>query len=217
VRPTTLAIVLGLAFGIALTARPAAARIVIMEPSVVYRCPNARSWELLEKCLQTLGRPTVLRSLPSVRLVTVASASDPKVSLGLFVYVQRKHEWRLGGLREGDFDTVLGFEAVTINRHQGYRLDVGTTVRTTVARADASGSPALLRRHEIAFCGGDSYGCTQVTTLCEVYVGGKILHLFRGTLAIEDQNQLRLDGDRAQAGAACQVAERAFLGWSPSP
>lgn len=214
-----LVLISGLAL---LDAREAEAkrRIVIMEPSVAYKCPQQKTWAAVETCLQQFGKPGVIKSIgATVKLVALAATAEvPRAQTGLYLYVQKGPLWRLAGMYEGEGVDLLKLEAIVINKHAGFRLDLGQTLHSSVA-VDADGTsvrPALVRIGITLYCGGDNYGCSQVTTLCDAIVGGKTISLFRGEQSIVENAQVTVAGDHRFGGSMCQAGDRIFLGWSPN-
>lgn len=209
--------VLWLVLGIVLLSTIAhARRLVIMEPTIAMRCPRAPTWEAMDKCVRNFGRPTTLKDQPDLKILAVASPSTPSYGLGIFLFLRKDKAWILGGMQEGDRLDLLSAAPITLNRHAGYRLEIGQTLRTSVMQDDGTATPGIVRYLRTLYCSGDNYNCTQVISLCEVFVGGKVTQLFRGTISVKDQNLLEVDGDRSRAGTSCRVGERAYLGWSPN-
>jgi len=193
----------------------ASARLVVMEPTVAYRCPRAKTWELVETCLRQHGTPTLLQQVTGAKLVALGTPEQPSQQ-GFYLYVQRGKQWQLGGIDESDQLQLIKLAPITINKHRGYKLDIGRFVPNGVIREDGSIALARVRTMYSLYCSGDNYGCARIVTVCEVFEGGKVTGLFRGTPSIVDQNLVKVTGDMSQAGPACRVSDRAYLGWTPN-
>lgn len=211
------------AIATAVGAREASARIVISEPPMVRACPGAKTWPLVERCLAAQGAVQLERSLPKAKLVRVVMHEDQTTyDAGIYLYLQRPDgSWSLGGMFTGGMSggssyTVLELAPETIERHTGYRLEIGQITRTTSSLDGATSVPILLRTRRVLFCAGTSYGCPDATTQCDVITHGKALFTFRSTLVFET-GLVRVVGDRSHAGAACNTTERVFLGWPAGP
>ncbi len=205
-------------------AREASARrIVISEPPMVHACPGAKTWPLVERCLAALGKLQLERSLPKAKLVRVVTYEDQTTyDAGIYLYLQRPDgSWSLGGMFEGAMSrgssyTVLQLAPETIERHTGYRLELGQIVRTMGSLDGVTVVPIIRRTKRVLFCSGVSYGCPDATTQCEVLTHGKAVFTFRSTLVFE-KGLVRVVGDRSHAGPACDTTERVFLGWPVGP
>lgn len=199
-----------------LAGHTALAKRVVMDPPLVRACPGGKAWPAIAACVAKQGTVRVVRQTPTARLVRIEQVRDGKpYETTLALYVIRKGEWKLGGMWRSyatEFD-VLGFEQVTVGKHTGHRIDLGQTQTFIAVVDDISPVPALLRMKHSLFCGGDYYGCTDVTTLCEVLVRGQARFVFRGSLSIKDDNMVVVSGDRTKVGPSCATSERAYLGW----
>jgi hypothetical protein len=189
--------------------------LVILDPPMVRRCPSGKTFDAVTSCLAKHVTVKVVRQLPNARLLALSekTAGGQLVETGLLLYVQRKQEWRVGGYWRGYGDyQLLAFQPLTIGKHAGYRIDVGHASPFMYLVDNLSPVRATLRMKRVLFCSGDSYGCPDVTTLCEVLVHGSAVAAFHGSLAIED-NAIAIKGDRSKAGAHCNVAPRTYIGW----
>jgi hypothetical protein len=204
---------------LATSSATARAKIVIMDPPLVRACPRAATWEAVDKCLHKQGKPTILRSLPTARLVQLQQHQDTTdYDAGVFLYMQRGNEWRLAGLYEargGDYE-VLAMDSLKVGNHVGFRIDIGQLYRTAVSPDGVTSVPALVATRQSMFCGGDTWRCTEVTTACDIYVRGGSMASFRGTAHVADNN-IRVDGDRKYMGQFCSIPDQEFLGWSQTP
>ena len=68
-----------------------------------------------------------------------------------------------------------------------------------------------MRRKTALFCSGQSSGCTQILTACDVFVAGKLYATFRGTLAYQGAGLMKVTGDRSRAGDYCQQLEETYI------
>ena len=179
-------------------------------------CPHAPTWEGVEKCLRKQGTPTVIKTLPSARLVHLEQHQDQTTyDGGVYLYIQRGNQWTLGGMYEnrGSDYEVLGLEPVTAGKHVGYRIDIGQQLRTSVQPDGVTNVPALISVRGVLLCGGDTWSCTEVTTACDVLVRGAALWSFRGKLTVGN-NEVRVAGDRSHLGPWCNAVEQQLLGWT---
>jgi hypothetical protein len=194
----------------------ARAKIVVMDPPLVRACPTGATWEYIDKCLHKQGKPTILRSFPTARLVQLQQISGGVPSdAGVFLYMQRGNQWRLSGLYEnrGAEYEVLAMNEITVGKHAGFRIDIGQLFRSAVQPDGFTSVPALFAMKQSMFCGGDSWRCTEVTTACDVYVHGAATYSFRGSVTI-GENQVKITGDRDHLGPFCSAPETEFLGWT---
>jgi hypothetical protein len=195
----------------------ASARVVRrIEPLVERKCPRAASWERVEKCLAELAQPTVLRTLPHARVVELTKPLHGEANAaGVYLYVEHGEEWRLGGLLQNESGDVelLAAQAVTLNHHHGFQLEIGEVKPTLVSLDQIGAVRAVLSQVEILYCSGDDWRCTTVVRACDVFVGGKALWSFRGKATVID-NEIHVVGNRSNIGAECTAPERGFLSWS---
>ncbi len=194
--------------------RTADARIVISEPPIVEACRGGKTWAELTTCLTRQGAVTIERVLPKAKLVRIVQTEDKRTyDAGIYLYLQRADgSWSVGGMFTGTSYTVLELVPYTIENHAGFRLRVGQLVRTTVSLDGVTSMPVIIQTQRTLFCGGDSYGCADVTTHCDVIYRGKTMWTFRGALAF--RKGMVLDaGDRSRGGLMCVPGEVVFLGW----
>jgi hypothetical protein len=193
----------------------ARAELVVSDPPMVRRCPRAKTWDLVVKCLSKFGTVKVTRQFPRAKLATLYQKQGTQdVDIGLVFYVERNGEWQIGGRFEtyGQEYRLLGIEPVTIGKKAGYRLEVGQTSAFTLMIDNVTPVPAQMRMKRILFCNGDSYACPEVIGQCEISVQGKTWFLFRGTLEYED-NVVNVRGDRTRGGVHCNIPPKIYLGW----
>jgi len=190
-----------------------ASALVIMDPPMVRKCPKAKTWAGVATCLGNHGTVKVMHTLKGARLVSLTQRQDGRtIDGGVFLYVERGGEWRIGGHWAGGSEyQVLAFEALTIGKQVGYRLDIGQASPMTVMLDGQYPVRGLMRQKRSLFCSGDHYGCPDATSTCEILVRGNALYTFRGSLKI-DGNIVYITGDRSKAGP-CAPTDRMFLGW----
>lgn len=183
------------------------------DPPVVEACGTRKDWPAVAACLDKLGSFQIERSLGRARLVRVW-IDDGKQDAGVYLFIQQKDStWRIGGMfARGTNDTVIGVGVVTIDRHLGYQLDVGTLQRTPLSLDDAPPMQVTIRTRSSLYCFGDRPYCEEVQTSCEVMTRGKALLAFHGTARIE-QGDIVVDGDASRAGSVCTSGQRVSLRW----
>jgi hypothetical protein len=193
----------------------AAERLVIEEPGMYYQCPGGKKWDDVAKCLKKHGRPEVVRSLLGAKLVRLDQQENAQwVDGGIYLYVERKGEWKIHGTffgRGTDYE-LLEFKSITIGSHTGHRIDIGQATPLWVQLDGVTTTQALRRSTQTLFCGGVNQACTHTTQNCEVLVRGRAYWTFRGDMKISG-NDVTIAGDRRAAGPFCAQAERVFLGW----
>jgi hypothetical protein len=195
-----------------------ARKIVISEPPIVHACRSGQTWALVESCLAAQGKVRIERTLPKAKLVRILQVADKvEDDAGVYLYIQRADgSWSIGGMFEGAPYTIMDLTPLTLENHAGYRIDVGQILRTTTSLDGVTSIPVILSLKRVLFCGGDTYGCPDATTKCDVITHGKTLFTFRGTLAFE-KGLVRVVGDRRLGGASCAASEQVFLGWPVGP
>jgi hypothetical protein len=192
--------------------------IVIFEPPIVRACPSQTSWAGVAACLSKHGFGAhVEREVASAKLVRIDEPRDSRrADIAYVIYVADKQGWRLGGLYELDSSddphTVLGFTALTVRGHTGFRFDVGQIDMTSTSFDGVTSVPAEVIARRAVYCSGESYGCVVAITACDLLVRGQAYYTFRGVPAIGDDGELHTPGARDVAGS-CNTAERQFLGW----
>jgi hypothetical protein len=190
--------------------RDAEARVIMM-PSVQRSCPGSPTWQATLTCLQRFGTPKLVRSQGDVRLVELRARENDFRMSGLYLYVQAEKRWHVGGMYLDDKPSVIGFSTPTYGHQKLYRIDVVYSANEEVAIDEVSTRNAFVRRKTAVFCSGDSSGCSQIITACDVFVGGKLHSTFRGTLAYEGGGKMKVAGDRSHAGDQCAQEEDAFI------
>ncbi len=202
---------------VALGAR-ADARIVISDPPIVEACGSGKTWDDVNKCLVRQGAVTLERALPKAKLVRIVQTEDKRAyDAGIYLYLQRADgSWSVGGMFSGTSYTVLDLVPYTIDNHGGFRLAVGQLVHMNVSLDGVTSMPVILQTQRTLFCAGDTYGCADATTHCDVIYRGKAMWTFRGTLAFE-KGLVRDLGDRSRGGMICVPQDRVFLGWPTGP
>src|SRR5688572_14163365 len=100
---------------LALLPSAASARLVIEEPGMYYQCPGGKKWDDVAKCLKKHGRPEVVRSLLGAKLVRLDQRESSQwVDGGIYLYVERKGEWKINGTffgRGTDYE-LLEFKSI---------------------------------------------------------------------------------------------------------
>jgi hypothetical protein len=193
----------------------AARKLVVMDPPMVRACPRAKTFNLVMTCLAKHGTAKLVRDLRGAKLVRLEQASGRWVDATLILYVERRNEWQIGGLHRSygaNESQLLAFEPVTVGKRTGYRIELGSTSQFTYMVDGITPVPADLRTQRSLYCSGDNYRCADVMSLCDVTVGGRTWHTFRGTLSIAE-NMVVVKGDRSRAGPSCNASERVYLGW----
>jgi hypothetical protein len=203
---------------LALCGDAAARRIVISEPPIVMACRDGKSWAVVEACLARQGTLTVERTLKGAKLVRIVQKNEGKpLDLGIYLYVSRPDgSWHVGGMFEGASYSVIAFEPLVHFGHAGYRLDVGQIARSSVSLDGATSVPAVITTRRVLFCAGDSYGCPDATMQCDVFIHGKALWTFHGSLVFE-KDKVKVVGDRSKGGQVCVPSEDVYLGWPTKP
>lgn len=192
----------------------ARAKVVVMEPPVVYQCRQSPTWNAVLECMKKLGKITNTRAVAGGKLVQL-EGDNP----GVYLFTQHAANgpWTIGGIYQQGNAIVLDFAPVTLNKHAGFRIDLGARIEVGIQVDDVNGSVigGESRQNIVMFCGGDNYYCEQAMVSCDARAHGRTYNLFRGTLRI-DGNEVHVDGDRSRAGSACQGTDHFFLGWGPN-
>ncbi len=208
-------ILLGILF--ASSTADAKRRLVISDPPMVRRCPKAKTWNLVMSCLAQHYTPKLAREVKGAKLVTLMqkNGTNPPIDSGVLLYVERNGNWQIGGRFEtyGGEYAVLGLTPITLNKRNGFRLDIGQVVPTTIMVDAVSPVSATQRLRRSMFCNGDSYACPEVTSSCDISVDGNAWYVFRGTIGFEE-NLVTVTGDRERAGPNCNVSAKVYLGWA---
>ena len=195
-----------------------ARRIVISDPPIVTACPGGKTWEVVQTCLARQGKLTFERTLPTARLVRIVQDNDGHpYDAGVYLYLQQLDKtWKVGGMFEAPSYSVMDLKPLTIAGHQGFELDVGQITHPSVSLDGVTTVRAVIATKRVLFCGGDSYGCPDATTQCDVMIHGKTLWTFRGTIAFEPGKAV-IHGDRLFGGPICVPTRDVFLGWPTKP
>lgn len=191
--------------------RDADARVVMRRPSVADSCPGSPTWSATQKCIERFGTTTLLRSQGDVRLVQLrAREGDFNIS-GVYLYVQSGKRWHIGGAYVDRKPMVIGFSTPTYDGRRAFRIDVVYAANEHVMVDEVSARNAFVRHKTAVFCSGQSSGCTQILTACDVFVAGKSYATFRATLAYEGGGLMTVAGDRSRAGDHCQQLEETHI------
>lgn len=196
--------------------READGRVVIRRPSVAQSCPGSPTWEATQKCIQRFGATKLLRSQGDVRLVRLQAREDDFNTSGLYLYVQSNKRWHIGGAYFDLDRTFVGLSTPTFDRRRVFRIDLESAATEGMMVDEVSARNAFVRRKSSLFCSGESAGCTDILTACDVFVAGRLHATFRGTLSYERGGMMRVTGDRTRAGDLCMQAEEAFIPVSSS-
>jgi hypothetical protein len=197
-----------LVFVVAL-APPSDARVVMM-PTIPSVCAGGPSWTKVAACLQRFGKVKVLKSSTNIKLVQLSGSGEAGYRIpGIYLYKLHKNWWGLGGMHEGDDDSLIALTTFKAGNATGYRFDLRRTYNHEIM-LDALHRHAHLRQTVAVFCSGQSHLCSEVFVACDVYVEGKSYWTFRGTPEIT-ANRLLIHGDRSKAGSACAQEEESWL------
>jgi hypothetical protein len=182
------------------------ARRVIHIPTLAELCPGNDSWDRVAQRIRRQSPFTLERDGAAIKVVNIDAGMLGRHSLsGIYVYRFDK-KWTLHGeLRVYQPRDLLRVERVTFGARTGYRLDVGVTTDMPFSFDDETTIRGVLRQQLTLLC-FDEGGCQQIVTACDVLVHGKAYSSFRGTLRYIDR-QLRVVGDRRNAGAMCAQPE----------
>jgi hypothetical protein len=191
---------------------PAVAKVTQLPP-MNRTCPGGGSWDAVTSCLAKLGTVSTVATTAGARIASLAATT--RYYDGHYLYVERGGRWQFAGLVAASSTArdLLGFEAVTLEGHTGYRIELGDEFPVTVQPTGAGTVSALVRRRHVVFCRGNGWHCTDAIVQCEVLVRGQAFWTFRGTLAI-DGDIVRVTGDRSRAGPLCRSAEESALYWT---
>lgn len=183
-------------------------------PAVVNTCAHAPSFDAVEKCLRKLGTATVVRTLPGARLVHIERTGDSPYDLGLALYVEHDGQWHVGGVYEprGSTYELLDAAVLVVDKHSGFRIDIGELHSTQVSIDGIRTVPARFAFRSVLLCAGEGWACTRITTGCDVLVRGATMWTFHGTLSIENQ-RFQLAGDRSASLPNCNLPQTGFVGW----
>jgi hypothetical protein len=191
--------------------RDADARMMIVRPNVARSCPGSATWQATQRCLERFGAAKLLRSQGNLRLVQLKAREPDFRTSGLYLYVQTKQQWHLGGIYQDARPSIIGISTPTYEHRKLVRIDVVYAANEELLIDEVTLRNAFVRRKTAVFCSGDSSSCTQILTACDVFVGGKLHATFRGTLAYEGGGKMTVDGERSRAGDQCAQPEEAFI------
>ena len=156
------------AFIVLTTTHVAAAKRVIMTPTIPRSCPGADSWEKVSTCVSRFGKMRIERELPDAKLISLGS--DHYRAPGLYIYALKGKRWQLAGMLETEVTFELeSFKRVKIMGHTGFRFDIAFAEPVTVDpdRTGDRASRDFVQQKESVFCAGGSYSCTDIRTSCE--------------------------------------------------
>jgi hypothetical protein len=179
--------------------RPAAAKIVIMEPPLARACQTAKSWPLLMDCMKQHGlKATVSRQIDGAKLVVVQSVEAKHGEIETWaLYIANGTGWKLGGLMNdgGNLaDTeVLRFERITEGTHHGFRFDIAITQQSAVSLDQVTSQTSTLHQTQATFCSGSGYSCMTVVPSCVQLVYGQAVLAFQGDITVAN-NLITLTG-----------------------
>ncbi len=184
-------------------------------PTLARACPTTPTYEALESCLEKLGRVTIVRDLTHARLLRVRlGPKDGESDLGLALYVQDGQGWHIGGVYEprGLAYEPLSLEPLTVDKHSGFRIDIGIAQHTWAAVDAVHAMPVIVMSRHVLLCDGTRWRCIELVVGCDTLVRGAAVWTFHGELSVAD-NQAHVAGDRTHTGTSCSVPETVFLGW----
>jgi hypothetical protein len=206
---------------VALTAAPAAAKIVIRGPELAYSCPMAKSLDAIAACIKQHGWTSkIVHAFGHARLFDVNAPMDPferahERDPDLALYVQQGGVWVLGGLFEPGSSTayeLLDAQELTIGHTHGYRIEVGTTTEMSVSLDTLTTVPMVELVKYVLYCSGTSFRCTQVVPACDALIEGRVYATFHGDVRIADR-EVRVDGDSTLASPLCLGTQSQPLDW----
>jgi hypothetical protein len=187
-----------------LVASHAHARRVVHIPTLRELCPGGPEWAKVAACIKRLGEFKLVRDEERVKVIVIPEGTR---FAGLYLYSQTK-QWTLRGeLPRYKPTDIFGFARVRFGAHDGYRLDIGMASPTTFsADGESASASAVFRQTVTLLCFDDQPACIETMTACDLLVHGKAYASFRGKLVYADR-QLRVVGDRRNAGAYCPASE----------
>jgi hypothetical protein len=190
--------------------RQAEARMIIM-PSVPRSCPGTPTWQATLTCLERFGTTKIVRSQGNVRLVQLREGDARMRTEGLYLYVQAKKRWHLGGMYLEAKPSVIGLSTPTYEHRKLFRIDVVYAANEEVLIDELTIRNAFVRRKTAVFCSGESSMCTRILMACDVFVGGRLQSTFRGTLEYQNAGLMNVTGDRSHADEQCSQPEDTLL------
>jgi hypothetical protein len=194
-----------------LASREIAAARVVMRPSIAASCPGTNSWETTRKCIARFGKVTDIRTRRDMHLVRVEPRSGVWGVGGMYLYALNKGNWTIGGMELGDKFRDIDIQRFTVHKHALWRIDYNFVGTDEISTDGQSSRMARLRSKHSLFCSGQSAMCASIMTSCDVFVGGKTLWTFRGTLEFGEDGSVNVRGDRSHAGELCVQAETDFI------
>jgi hypothetical protein len=190
--------------------RDADARVVMM-PSIPRSCPGSSTWQATLACIERFGTAKILRSQGAVRLVQLRARENDFRTSGLYLYVQEKKRWHIGGTIFDPKPKVIGFSTPSYDHRKLFRIDLVYAANEEILVDEVTSRNAFVRRKTSMFCSGESSSCSDIVTACDVFVGGRLLATFRGALAYEGGGVMSVTGDRSRAGEQCTQPEQTFI------
>lgn len=174
-------------------------------------CEAAATWKRVEACLGKRGTLSTVYQTDGVKLVRLANR-PPAVGAQLILYKQRDKTWQRGDLSmfTNGSTELIGVAPHTTPHGEGLRVDIGSTITTTISMGAAS-SRGILRRVFTSVCWPGAWTCRSVMTSCEAYVRGRVFWAFRGELVWHATLGLRLRGSSALAGGGCTPVKSLLL------
>lgn len=181
------------------------ARRVVHIPTLRELCPGNDSWDDVAQCIRRQAPFTLERDEAGIKVVNLGALGQLS---GIYVYRFDK-KWTLrGDLRLYQPRDLLRVERVAFGRHTGYRLDIGIATEMPMSFDEETAVPAVLRQQLTLLC-FDGADCLEIITSCDLLLRGRAYSSFRGALQYAD-GQLRVVGDRRNAGTMCAQAEVAL-------
>jgi hypothetical protein len=166
-------------------------------------CGSDKVWKRIETCLAKAGAPRILYQAEGVKVVEVPYRT-PSKSTRLSLYTLIERTWVRGNLYAvtSPNNELLGVAAFSSPLGVGVRIDMGQTVRTTIALND--GSPrGLVRLITSTICVPGTWQCRGVMTACDTYVRGRLVWTFHGAISWHPSLGVRLEGDTTRVGGSC--------------
>jgi hypothetical protein len=219
------------AFAIVVCASDAAAKRVVVSPTIQRVCPKGDTWQAVVKCVTRFGKVKIVKTLPEAKLIFVGAYPEEDVGTalefqrsrhvrahhvpGYYLYVADGARWKLGGSFDGAAEhVVFGLANAKVGTRRGYRFDTGVRHPSGISFDGDTTVPAMLQQKFAVFCSGASPDCARIITSCDLFVGGKAYHTFRGKLAFEGDD-IVVGGDRKNAGIYCAQEPRVSVAyWS---
>lgn len=204
------AAIVALAIVAAAGARTPAAARMIMGPMVSRACPSAPSWPKVTACLARLAKVEVVGSMAGAKIVKLTSEEWGGDVPGVYVYVQARNGWVLGGMYQAEHvAAVSGFVSAKAGRFTGYRFQAKIAMVDDIL-VSAQLRHGYVRKTLTVFCSGQTRSCTPAMTSCDVYIEGRSYWTFRGTLELKDR-EVVIHGDRTNAEGDCAQEETLLL------